>query len=110
MVVCSILAPHRLPGDLPRNLGGFVAAKYIIDLSQEERDAALAVIHAPKEKARRRTRARILIAATAGLANKDIARCLSTSTSTVFRVRRKFVEGGLEHALSEKSLSGDTQN
>lgn len=83
-----------------------MAAKYIIDLSPEERDAALVVINSGKEGVRRRTRARILIAAAAGLACEQIAASMSTSTSTVYRVRKRFVEGGLVHALSEKSRQG----
>lgn len=80
--------------------------KYIIDLSDDEREAAVAVINSTKEGVRRRTRARILIASAAGLSPREIEAALSTSTSTIYRTRKRFVNGGLEHSLAEKPRLG----
>jgi transposase len=38
--------------------------------------------------------------------DKDISQALHTSPSTVERTRRRFVEGGLEHALNESPRPG----
>lgn len=80
--------------------------KQIIDLTEDEREAAVSVITSTKQGARRRTRACILIASAAGVGPAEVAAALSTSISTVFRTRKRFVEGGLDHALSEKYRPG----
>ena len=51
-------------------------------------------------------RAQILLAADKGATDALIAETLPVGTSSVFRTRRRFVEGGLEHALSEAPRAG----
>ena len=55
---------------------------------------------------RRVKRAQILLAADARVSDESIACTISVGTSTVFRTRRRYVEGGVEHALSEQPRAG----
>src|SRR6201981_3058149 len=59
-----------------------------------------------KHPARRLKRAQILLAAHAGLADDTIAASLTVGGSTVYRTKRRFVEGNLERALSEEPRPG----
>src|SRR5271163_2892440 len=52
--------------------------------------------------ARKLKRAQILLAADAGASDEAIASVLRVSGSTVYRTKRRFVEGNLELALSEE--------
>lgn len=80
--------------------------KYIVDLTNEERDALLTCIRRGKPSARKVTRARILLKADEGLIDRDIASALNTSTATVEQIRQRFVEGGLDNALNERPRPG----
>ena len=80
--------------------------KYIVELSTEERDRLVAMTRGGKPGARKMKRAQILLMADTGATDKEIAQALPTGTSTVFRARRRFVEGGLDHALNEASRRG----
>ena len=83
--------------------------KYIVELTDDERTELLTMIRGGKPGARKMKRAQILLMATSGATDKEIARALPAGTSTVFRTRRRFVEGGLVHALSEASRPGGTR-
>jgi transposase len=47
-----------------------------------------------------------LLAADAGRSDEEIARTLAVGGSTVYRTKRRFVEGNLEQALSEDPRPG----
>jgi len=51
-------------------------------------------------------RALILLKADEGATDEEIAQAMPVGTSTVFRTRRRFVEGGLDRALNEASRPG----
>jgi transposase len=51
-------------------------------------------------------RAQVLLLAHEGKADEEIVSVLKSSTSTVYRTRRRFVEGGLEFALEEARREG----
>src|ERR1700710_458168 len=55
---------------------------------------------------RRLKRAQILLAADAGIGDEVIAGSVSVGGSTVYRTKRRFVEGNLELALSEETRPG----
>ncbi|WP_433961775.1 IS630 family transposase [Deinococcus sonorensis] len=77
--------------------------RYAVYLDDEQRDALKRLLSAGKTHARRLTHARILLAADKnGPAHSDqeIVEFLHVSDNTAFRVRKRFVEGGLEHALN----------
>jgi Homeodomain-like domain len=80
--------------------------KLVVDLSAEEREELLGLIRKGKAAARRLTRARILLLADEGRTAEEIAAALHTNRSTAKRVRRRFLEQGLEAALSERPCPG----
>jgi transposase len=80
--------------------------KWIVELSDEQRDELQKLLRRGKTSARRITRARILLLAAEDRPDDEVAAVLHTSRSTVERIRRRFVEHGLEAALSERPRPG----
>jgi transposase len=83
-----------------------VSKRYIVDLSDEERAKLRGLVSKGKLAARKLNRAHVLLAADEGACDEAIAKTLQISVATVERTRRRFVEGGLEHALNEKPRPG----
>lgn len=82
------------------------ATQYIVDLTEEERAQLLQLIRKGNSAARKLARARILLKAAEGLSDAQIAKVLDLGTATVGRVRKRFVEEGLESALQERPRLG----
>ncbi len=80
--------------------------RYRVDLSQAEREHLAALLSGGKHPARKIKRAQILLAADTGINDEVIAASVSVSDSTVYRTKRRFVEGNLDAALSEESRPG----
>jgi len=80
--------------------------RYWVDLSQSERDQLAALLSGGKHRARTLKRAQILLAADAGVGDEEIARSVGVGGSTVYRTKRRFVEGNLERALSDEPRPG----
>jgi transposase len=80
--------------------------RYRITLSSEERAQLRALVQGGKGSVRRLKRAQILLAASAGSGDERIAMNVCVGTSTVYRTKRRFVEEGLEQALSEEPRPG----
>jgi transposase len=80
--------------------------KYRVDLSDTERTQLTALLNGGKHAARKIKRAQILLAADAGVSDEVIASSLSVGGSTVYRTKRRFVQGNLELALSEEARPG----
>jgi transposase len=80
--------------------------RYRVDLTQAERDELLTLLSGGKRPARKLKRAQILLAADAGIGDADIAANVGAGESTVYRTKRRFVEGNLERALSEDPRPG----
>ncbi|HEX3442717.1 MAG TPA: IS630 family transposase [Pseudolabrys sp.] len=80
--------------------------RYRVELSQTERDELGALLNGGKHAARKLKRAQILLAAEAGVSDEDIAVSVGVGGSTVYRTKRRFVEGSLERALSEEPRPG----
>ena len=80
--------------------------RYRVELSQAERCELTAMLSGGKRAARKLKRAQILLAADAGRSDEEIARTVAVSGSTVYRTKRRFVEGNLERALSEEPRPG----
>ena len=81
--------------------------KYIVRLSNDERDRLNALIQKGKGPARQLLKARILLKADAseagdGWSDGQIAEALDTSIDTIARTRQQLVEGGLDDALIRK--------
>jgi transposase len=80
--------------------------KYIVTLSEAEREQLREIIKTGKTTARRVMRAHILLHADEGASDAVIARSLHVGQRTVERTRQKFVEGNLQFALSERPRPG----
>jgi transposase len=83
-----------------------VVKKYIVDLDEHERNELEQLTTKGNSGARKIRRARILLLADEGRIDKEIASFLGSAVTTVERVRKRFVEEGLEAALSEKPRPG----
>jgi len=83
-----------------------MAKRYLVTLSADERAQLLALTQKGKVAARTLTRAHILLQADAGVADTAIATALHVGTATVERIRKRFVEEGLEAALSARPRPG----
>lgn len=77
------------------------AIKYIVDLTDEEREQLLQLLRKGKSAARKLTRASILLKA-----EEQVAQALHVGSATLGRVRQRFVEEGLESALNERPRPG----
>src|SRR5271166_3949109 len=80
---------------------------YVVRLSAEERERLEVLIRKGKSPARRLLKARILLKADVspageGWSDSQIIDALDTSVSMVYRVRKQWVEEGLEAVLSRK--------
>jgi transposase len=80
--------------------------KYFINLSDEEQQELLEITRKGEVKARKMKRAMILLKADEGLSDPQIMAAISVSRPTVERIRKRFVEGGLERALNEDPRPG----
>jgi transposase len=80
--------------------------RYRVELSQDERGQLSALLNGGKHPARKIKRAQILLAADAGVGDAAIAASVSVGESTVYRTKRRFVEGSLEFALAEEARPG----
>ena len=80
--------------------------KYFINLTNEERHELDQLTHKGTVKARKLKRAMILLKADEGLTDPQIIAALNVSRPTVERIRKRYVEGGLEKALNEDSRPG----
>jgi transposase len=78
--------------------------RYVVKLTEEERAALQATVSRGKGAARKLTHARILLNADAapegiGRSDQEIHMTLGVALATIYRVRQRFVEQGLEAAL-----------
>ncbi len=80
--------------------------KYIVELTQEERSRLRELTRKGECKARRLKRALVLLSADEGKVDREIAAEVRVHEVTIERLRRRFVEEGLEAALSEKPRPG----
>ena len=80
--------------------------RYRVELSQAERCELITMLSGGKQAARKLKRAQILLAADAGRSDEEIACAVTVGGSTVYRTKRRFVEGNLERALSEEQRPG----
>jgi putative transposase len=83
-----------------------MANKYIVDLTAAEQEELYRLIKQGKPSARKVARAHMLLQATEGATDEEIAEILRVGLSTVHRTRQRFVEGGLPGALSERRRPG----
>jgi hypothetical protein len=80
--------------------------RYRVALTQFERNELGALLSGGEHPSRKLKRAQILLAADAGISDANIAMNVGVGESTVYRTKRRFVEGNLERALSEDVRPG----
>jgi transposase len=80
--------------------------RYRVDLSEAERAELEALLRGGRHAARTLKRAQILLAADAGVPDETMAQSLGVGGSTVYRTKRRFVEGNLDKALHEEPRPG----
>ncbi len=77
-----------------------------IELSKEERRCLKTLFRSGTDSNRKQTRARILDLLDKKTAPPEIAAILGCALPTVYNVKRRYLEEGLESALNEKPRSG----
>lgn len=80
--------------------------RYIVELTQEEREQLEALIRGGSKLVRDVKRAQILLAADNGIHDGRIAAAVRVGTATVYRTKRRFVEGGVDHAIHDSPRPG----
>jgi len=81
--------------------------KYLVTLTDAEREELEQLLRAGKHSSRKLTRVRILLKAAAGCRDQDIAEALDVGRVTVERLRERFVERGLD-AVNDGPRPGKT--
>jgi transposase len=79
---------------------------YMVDLTPDERTQLIALTRKGKASARQVTRAHVLLHAADGLKDSEIATAAHTSVPTVARIRKRFVQGRVQEALTERYRPG----
>jgi transposase len=82
-----------------------MAKKYLVELNACEQEQLKELVTAGTQRVRKVTHANILLKAHAGWIDQQISQALNVSIATIERVRQRFVEEGLEQALSPRRTS-----
>lgn len=82
--------------------------KYIVTLSDAERTELRTLIRKGIASARTLSRARVLLLADDGYTDDHIAANVLVGTTTVERIRRRYVEAGLDATLHDRPRPGGT--
>lgn len=77
--------------------------KYIVDLTDEERNRLRQLVGSGKHSARRIRYGHVLLKAHAGWTDQKISEALDIGVRTVQRIRQRFVQEGMEVALGARS-------
>ena len=80
--------------------------KYIVKLTEDERNNLVGITRKGKIHARKMKRAQILLKADEGLSDLEIMSAINVSRPCVERTRKRLVEGGLQKALNEDPRPG----
>ena len=79
---------------------------HCVKLSTHERQYLQKIVESGEDKARKITRCRILLLADKGKTDQEISDALNVCLATIFNIRRRYCQGGLERAISEEARSG----
>jgi hypothetical protein len=77
-----------------------MAKKYIVKLSDAEQDLLKSMTTSGTQRVRKVMRANILLNANAGWLDQEISKAMRASVPTIERVRQRYVEEGMEGALT----------
>ncbi len=78
------------------------AKKFIVDLSEQERQICREIVKKLKGTNQKVKRANILLKADMGWSDAKIGEALDCRTKTVENIRKRFVESGFEETLERK--------
>jgi len=84
--------------------------KYLVDLKEAEQTMLNELIKSGTQRVRRLNHARLLLKASEGWSDQQISDALDVSIRTIERARQRFVEEGLELALSPRRTRRKYQN
>lgn len=79
---------------------------FVVNLTDEERTGLRELVRKGSVSARKLTRAHILLRADESATDTSVAEALHVHVATVERVRRRFVEGGVDRALTDRPRPG----
>lgn len=77
-----------------------------IKLKKEERNFLLQFIKKGTKKARAIARANVLLLADIGYNNEEISKATNVHRQTIWRIKKRYLDEGLNSALEEKPRSG----
>ena len=80
--------------------------RYVVELSDNERAQLRDLTSGGKAPVRKVKRAQVLLASDAGVLDEAIATSVGVGTATVYRTKRRFVEGNMESAVTEEPRPG----
>ena len=80
--------------------------RYLVELTTEEEAELQTLTRKGEVRARKMKRAQVLLKAHQGATDAEIMAALGVSRPMVERLRKRFVEGGLERALNEDPRPG----
>jgi transposase len=80
--------------------------RYVVELTEEERAELRAFVSGGSKQVLKVKRAQILLASDDGARDGAIATSVVVGTSTVYRTKQRFVEGGLTKALNDEPRPG----
>jgi transposase len=85
---------------------GRMNVRYVVGLTPEERGELEALVAKGTTRGRKLKRAQVLLAADAGMADGTIAATIGVSAATIYRLKRRCVERGVEPALTDDPRPG----
>jgi transposase len=80
--------------------------KYVVHLTDEQRDQLNSLTSKGTNSARKIRRANILLLSEQQKTAKEISQTLKTDIQSVYNIRKRFVEEGLESTLNERPRPG----
>jgi transposase len=82
--------------------------QFRVKLNEQERQTLQKIVRSGKDKARKITRGRILLLAdeSSGKTDEEISDALNVCRATIFNIRRRYCQEGLERAMGEGARSG----
>ena len=79
---------------------------HCVKLKKQARQHLQKIVESGEDKARKITRCRILLLADQGRTDQEISGALNVCLATIFNIRRRFCQKGLERAIGEEARSG----
>lgn len=82
--------------------------QFLVQLNEQERHRLQQIVRSGKDKARKITRCRVLLLAAGpnGKTDQEISDALNVCLATIFYIRRRYAQEGLERAIGEGARSG----